>query len=69
MQPAPDRAAIQSHKIVHADLNQPFAFNQVKTGDLAIFVIKAASINQPFNPRRIQVRERNYATAGLIRSP
>lgn len=69
MQPSSDRASIKAHKIVHADLDQPFAFNQVKTGNLAVFLIKAASVDQAFDSRRIQIRKRNYAAAGLIRPP
>ena len=69
VQPLAYRAAIQPDKIIHADLDQPLASDQVKACDLAVFIIKAAAIDQRFDTGRVQIRKRNDSAAGLIRPP
>lgn len=69
VQPLAYGAAVQSDKIVHADLDQPLATDQVKSCNLAVFIVKAAAVYQVFNPSGVQIRERNDSAAGLIRPP
>ena len=69
MQPLADCAAVQAHKVVHADLDQPLAPDQVQAGYLAVFIIKAAAVDQRLDSSGVEVRERDDSAAGLIRPP
>lgn len=69
VQPLAYSAAIQPDKIVHANLHQPLATDQVKAGYLAVFIVEAAAVNQVFNPSGVQIRKRDDSAAGLIRPP
>lgn len=69
MQPLADCAAVETDKIVYADLDQSLASDQVQAGYLAVFIVKAAAVDQCFDTVCVEVRERDDSAAGLIRPP
>ena len=69
VQPLADCAAVQAYEVVHADLHQPLTPDQVQAGYLAVFIVKAAAVDQRFDPSGVQIRERDDSAAGLIRPP
>ena len=68
-QPFPDRAAVEAHKIIHTDLHQLLAPDQIQPRNLAVIVSEAAAVDQVFNAVRVKVREGTDSAAGLIRPP
>ena len=68
-QPLSDCAAVETDKIVYADLDQSLASDQVQAGYLAVFIVKAAAVDQGLNSSGVQIRERDDSAAGLIRPP
>lgn len=69
MQPLADSTAVETYEVVHADLNEPLASDQVQAGYLAVFIIKATAVNQRLDSSGVEVRERDDSAAGLIRPP